>query len=84
MHQAGLAEMHLGVDDAGQDVEPGTIDHTTRITLRPDLHDPTAAHTDIGTDRAAGGVDGAAGEKQIEGHDKRAFRRGSRPPTLPA
>ena len=74
--------MHLAVDHAGQDVEAGAVDHPTRITACADFHDPAVAHADIGADGAAGGVDGAAGEKQVEGHGKRAFRIGSRPPTL--
>ena len=82
MHQAGLAEVHLAVDHAGQDVEPGAVDHPPRIAARADFHDPAVAHPDIGANGAAGGVDGAAGEKQIEGHGKRAFRIGSRLPTL--
>ena len=39
---AGLAQMHLGVDDAGQDVKPGAIDDFGRLlskrpspTMRP-------------------------------------------------
>ena len=48
--EAGLAEMHLAVDHAGQNVETGGIDGLAGHALadRPDLGDAPLPHANIG------------------------------------
>ena len=65
--------MHLAVDDAGQDMQTGTIDGLTGRSLREiaDLDDLAVAHTDIGTAATIRVHHFAALEQEIEGlaHD---------------
>src|SRR5215217_520308 len=49
MRQARLAKMHLGVDDAGQDVQTLAVDHFSGVAADiAEGNDPPAAHRDIG------------------------------------
>jgi hypothetical protein len=49
VRQAGLAEMHLRIHHAGQDVEPGAIDDLTGrdVTERPQRADAPVQDADI-------------------------------------
>ena len=75
---AGLAEMDLAVDDAGQDVQALGLEHLRRLGVgeRADGGDAAGAHADIGRGNAVRRGDGAAPDQKIE-----RFRHaeGSRP-----
>ena len=49
VRRAGLAEMHLRVDDARQNVQPRAIDALARVNARQiaDLGDSAAGHADV-------------------------------------
>ncbi len=66
---AGLAEMALAVDDAGQDVQPLGVEGLGRLgaAQRPDGGDLAGAHADIAWRDAVRGGDGSAADQKIEG-----------------
>lgn len=69
MLEAGLAEMHLRVDDAGQNVQPGSLDGppSARAGRAADRHDTAVLHADIGKTFAGMIDEGRALDKEIEG-----------------
>ena len=76
--EPGLAEMHLGVDEAGQDVQAGGVDRG--LGRRPrevaDGGDAPAAHGDVGALAPGGREGGAAADQQVEaGHRLRSSSR---------
>ena len=49
MRQPRLAEMHLRVDDAGQDMQSGAVHYFgRRVANIAQRHDPPVPHRDIG------------------------------------
>ena len=69
MGEAGLAEMHLGVDHAGQDVQAAAIDGPAGRRLRQvaERGDPAAGDADVARALAVVIDDGAALEDEVEG-----------------
>ena len=67
--EAGLAEMHLAVDHAGQDVQAGGVDGLAGEPFadRADLGDAAVPHANIGKPLAVMIDDGSAFEHEIEG-----------------
>ncbi len=67
--RARLAEMHLAVDDARQDCEPGGVDNLARIGGREiaERGDPAGFHADVANADAVVIYDTAAAEEEIEG-----------------
>ena len=82
--EAGLAEMHLGVDDTRQHVEARAVDHCARGALAADLRYATVAYPDVLCGRAAGQVNGAACQFEVKACHGRPFRLLCCLPTLPA
>ncbi len=79
--EAGLAEMHLAVDHAGQNVEAGGIDGLAGHALadRPDLGNAPIPYANIGSPLAGLIDDGAAFEHKIEGIGQWLLLRGTGP-----
>ena len=69
MLQPRFAEMHLGVDDAGQDVQAGGVEALggSGPAQVAERRDPAVAHADIGRDAPHRRHDRAAGNRQVEG-----------------
>ena len=82
MLQPRLAEMHLGVDNAGQDVQAAGIEALGggRPAQVAERRNPAVPDPDIGRDPAHRRHDRAAGNRQVEGVFVHAVaRRRSRP-----
>jgi hypothetical protein len=67
--EAGLAEMHLGVDDAWQDVQAAAVDLPRRggVGQIPDGRDGAAPHAHVALEASVVIDDDAALEDQVEG-----------------
>ena len=78
MLEAGLAEMHLGVDDARQDMEARGVDGLAGHPLpdRADLGDPAVPHANIGEPLAGMIDEGPTFEDKIEGLGQGLLLRG--------
>ena len=70
--------MHLGVDDAGQDMQARRVDGLARHALadRADLGDAAVPDADIGEPLASMIDDGRAFEDKIEGFGQGLLLRG--------
>ena len=86
--QPGLAEMHLGVDDAGQHVQALRLDHRAPGGAGEvaDRRDPAAGYADIAYTLAVLVDDRAAAYDHIEGisHSQSALETLRRAPYVPA
>ena len=81
MFEAGLAEMYLSVNDAGQDVEAGGVNGLAGHALadRADLGDAPISYANIGQPLAGLIDDGAAFEDKIECLGQGLLLRGPSP-----
>ena len=77
MRQAGLTKVHLGIDDAGEDMQAGGVDGLGggRRRQTADRPDPAVRNSDIARADAVVIDERAAFDKKIEGlwHRRSSF-----------